>query len=99
VENLADYRRTLTRLLTLIAPAVDTVIPGHGPALSATDARRIAREDLRYLDGIARCAERNDTAAALKLSLPRAADVAGMRDHHAENCRNAGLATAPASGA
>jgi glyoxylase-like metal-dependent hydrolase (beta-lactamase superfamily II) len=98
VDNLADYRRTLKRLLALISPAVDTVIPGHGPALSAADACRIAREDLGYLDGIARCAERNDSAAALNLSLPRAADVAGMRDHHAENCRKAGLVTAPASG-
>jgi len=98
VDNLADYRRTLKRLLALIAPAIDTVIPGHGPVLSAADARRIAREDLRYLDGIARCAERNDTAAALNLSLPRAAEVAGMRDHHTENCRKAGLVTAPASG-
>ena len=98
VDNLADYRRTLTRLLTLIAPDIDTVIPGHGPVLSAAEARRIAREDLRYLDGIARCAERNDTAAALHLSLPRAADVAGMRDHHMENCRKAGLANTGASG-
>jgi hydroxyacylglutathione hydrolase len=94
VDNLADYRRTLSRLLSLIAPAVDTVIPGHGPTLSASDARRIAREDLGYLDGIARCAERNDTAAALNLFLPRAADVAGMRDHHTENCRKAGIVTA-----
>jgi glyoxylase-like metal-dependent hydrolase (beta-lactamase superfamily II) len=98
VDNLADYRRTLKRLLSLISPAVDTLIPGHGPALSAADARRIAREDLRYLDGIARCAERSDIAAALNLSLPRAADVAGMRDHHAENCRNAGLVNARVSG-
>jgi glyoxylase-like metal-dependent hydrolase (beta-lactamase superfamily II) len=98
VDNLSDYRRTLKRLLSLISPALDTVIPGHGSALSAADACRIAREDLRYLDGIARCAERNDTAAALNLSLPRAADVAGMRDHHAENCRKAGLASTGASG-
>jgi glyoxylase-like metal-dependent hydrolase (beta-lactamase superfamily II) len=91
VDNLADYRLSLKRLLILISSAIDTVIPGHGPALSAADARRIAREDLRYLDRIARCAERNDTAAAQNLSLPRAADVAGMRDHHTENCRNAGL--------
>jgi len=97
VDDLADYRRTLKRLLSLISPAVETVIPGHGPALSAADAHRIAREDLRYLDGIARCAERNDTAAALNLSLPRAADVAGMREHHTENCRKAGLASTGAS--
>jgi hydroxyacylglutathione hydrolase len=97
VDNLADYRRTLKRLLTLIPSAIDTVIPGHGPALSAADACRIAREDLGYLDRIARLAERGDTAA-LNVSLPRAADVAGMRDHHAENCLKAGLAAAPASG-
>jgi glyoxylase-like metal-dependent hydrolase (beta-lactamase superfamily II) len=98
VDDLADYRRTLKRLLTLISPEIDTVIPGHGPALSAADARRIAREDLHYLDRIAHCVERNETAAALKLSLPRATEVAGMRDHHTENCRKAGLVTAGASG-
>jgi glyoxylase-like metal-dependent hydrolase (beta-lactamase superfamily II) len=98
VDNLADYRRTLKRLLTLISPAIDTVIPGHGPVLSAADARRIAREDLGYLDRIAGCAARNDSPAALNLALPRAAGVAGMQHHHTENCLKAGLAAAGASG-
>ncbi|MBI5580416.1 MAG: MBL fold metallo-hydrolase [Deltaproteobacteria bacterium] len=98
VDDLADYRRTLKRLLTLISPEIDTVTPGHGPVLSAADACRIASEDLRYLDRIARCAEREDSAAALNLDLPRAAEVAGMRDHHTDNCRKAGLVTAETLG-
>lgn len=91
VDDLADYRRTLQRLMTLIAAGVDRVIPGHGPMLSAEEARRIGREDLRYLDAVARCAERDDPAAAKALALPRAAGVVGMRRHHLENCRKAGL--------
>jgi len=65
VDNLAEYRRTLQRLLTLITADIGRVIPGHGPRLFAEDARRIAREDLRYLDSITRCAEHNDAVAAL----------------------------------
>ncbi|HWR92529.1 MAG TPA: MBL fold metallo-hydrolase [Desulfobacterales bacterium] len=91
VDDHAAYRRTLQRLMTLIASGVDHVIPGHGPVLSAEDARRIGREDLRYLDAIARCAERNDAAAADAIALPRAANVVGMRGHHLDNCRKAGL--------
>ena len=94
VDNLADYRRTLQRLLTLITADIERVIPGHGPRLSAEDACRIAREDLRYLDNITRCAECNDAVAALRIALPRAQDVVGMREHHAENCRKAGIAIA-----
>lgn len=96
VDNLADYRRTLQRLVMLIDSGIEKVVPGHGPQLSADDARRIARDDLRYLDQIARCAERNDPAAAAAVSFPRATSVFGMRDHHLENCRKAGLA-APVS--
>ena len=91
VDNLADYRRTLQRLLTLIT--------GHrkgDPGARAATVRRgcpaIAREDLRYLEDITRCAERNDAVAALRIALPRAEDVVGMREHHAENCRKAGIA-------
>lgn len=91
VDNLADYRRTLQRLITLIDSGVDNVIPGHGPQLSADEARSIAREDLRYLDAIARCAESNDPSAVTAMPLPRAEGVYGMRDHHLENCRKAGL--------
>jgi glyoxylase-like metal-dependent hydrolase (beta-lactamase superfamily II) len=91
VDNLAHYRRTLQRLIDLIGSGVDYVIPGHGPVLPHEEARRIAREDLRYLDAVARCADRHDTDAANRIPLPRAADVVGMRSHHLENCRKAGL--------
>jgi hydroxyacylglutathione hydrolase len=91
VDNLADYRRTLQRLTTLIGSGIDYVIPGHGPVLFAAEARRIGREDLRYLDAIARCAESNDPSAADAIALPRAANVVGMRGHHLDNCRKAGL--------
>jgi glyoxylase-like metal-dependent hydrolase (beta-lactamase superfamily II) len=93
VDDHAAYRRTLQRLMTLIASGIEHVIPGHGPVLSAEDARRIGREDLRYLDAIARCAERNDPSAAEAIALPRAANVVGMRGHHLDNCRKAGLVT------
>ena len=96
VDHLPDYRRTLQRLMTIITSGVDHVIPGHGPMLSADEARRIGREDLRYLNEIARCAEANDAAAAKTISLPRAAGVYGMANHHLENCRKAGLAVDPA---
>jgi len=91
VDNLMEYRCTLQRLLTLITGDLEVVIPGHGPRLSAEDARRIAREDLRYLDEITRCAEHNDAVTALRIALPRAEDVVGMRDHHRENCGKAGI--------
>jgi len=92
VDNVAGYRRTLQRLVTLIDSGIENVVPGHGPQLSADDARRIAREDLRYLDQIAHCSEHNDPGAALSIPLPRAGDVFGMREHHLENCRKIGLA-------
>ena len=93
VASLADYRRTLKRLITLIDSGIDHVIPGHGPQLSADEARRIAREDLRNLDAIARCVERQDATAAKAIPLPRAAEVFGMPNHHLDNCRKAGLAS------
>ena len=92
VNNLGDYRRTLQRLMTLIGAGIEHVIPGHGPILSAEEARRIAREDLRYLDAIARCAANNDARAAQQIALPRAVGVYGMASHHLDNCRKAGLA-------
>jgi glyoxylase-like metal-dependent hydrolase (beta-lactamase superfamily II) len=95
VDHLADYRRSLQRLLGLISGGVDTVIPGHGPPLPAEDARRIGREDLRYLDAVARCVEGANPAAALSVTLPRAGEVAGMQDHHAENCRKAAVCVSP----
>lgn len=98
VDHLTDYRRTLKRLITLIDAGIDNVIPGHGPPLSADEARRIARDDLRYLDAIARCAERQDAAAAKAIPLPRAGNVSGMVKHHFDNCRKAGLAIEPGLG-
>lgn len=95
VDDLAVYRRTLQRLMGIIATGVEHVIPGHGPVLSAEEARRIGREDLRYLDALLRCAEANDAVAAKTISLPRAAGVYGMANHHLDNCRKAGLAIDP----
>ena len=96
IDNLMEYRCTLQRLLTLISSDVERVIPGHGPPLSAGDALSIAREDLRYLNDIARCAESNDAVAALRIALPRAENVVGMREHHEENCRKTGIAVVSA---
>jgi len=50
--------------------------------LSSEEARSIAREDLRYLDAISSCAERNDAAIAKTIPLPRSEKVSGMVDHH-----------------
>lgn len=91
VDDLAAYRRTLQRLMTIIAAGIEHVIPGHGPVLPAAEARRIGREDLRYLDAVLRSVELNDAAAAKAVPLPRAEEVVGMRSHHLENCRKAGL--------
>lgn len=82
IDDLAAYRATLVRLLTLLSD-VRTVVPGHGPEMSVSDTARVGREDLAYLDGLA---EAGDLDAALAVPMPRAADVVGMRDHHRENC-------------
>ena len=66
--------------------------------LSAEQARGIAIEDLRYLTALARCAALGAADEALALRLPRAADAPGMRDHHTENCRKAGLDVPSPSG-
>jgi hydroxyacylglutathione hydrolase len=90
VEDLHAYRATLRRFEALLAE-IEAVIPGHGPRLSRAEARAIAAADLVYLDAIALAVERGDAAAGLAVPLPRAADVPGMREHHADNCRKAGL--------
>lgn len=95
VDDHSNYRLSLRRLLALMAGDIETVIPGHGPPLSAENARRIAHEDLHYLDEIARCVQRKDPVAAKTTAIPRAEKVFGMRDHHLENCRKAGLAVVP----
>ena len=76
VEDVVAYRETLRRLLALL-PELDGVIPGHGPRLTPREAAAIARADLSYLDALAN--------GELDVSLPRAADVPGMREHHDEN--------------
>jgi glyoxylase-like metal-dependent hydrolase (beta-lactamase superfamily II) len=90
VEDAPAYRATLARLLALL-PAVTEVIPGHGRRLTASEAAAIARADLDYLD---RLLAARDVPAALAVPLPRAGDVAGMTDHHRDNC-TAALTRAP----
>jgi hydroxyacylglutathione hydrolase len=90
VADLAAYRATLRRLLGLL-DGTERVIPGHGPPLSAAEARAIAAADLRYLDALAACAESGDLRGAQALPLPRAAEVPGMPEHHLDNLRAAGL--------
>ncbi len=85
VDDPPAYRRTLSRLIELLAHDVREVIPGHGPRLAAADARTIAVADLAYLDQL--------LAGAPSIRLPRAADVVGMLDHHRDNCAKAGIAT------
>jgi glyoxylase-like metal-dependent hydrolase (beta-lactamase superfamily II) len=80
VDDVAQYQQTLRALLGLLGGEVQHVIPGHGRRLTAAEAATIAREDLEYLERLVAAA---DPAA---VPLPRAEDVAGMRDHHAENC-------------
>jgi glyoxylase-like metal-dependent hydrolase (beta-lactamase superfamily II) len=79
VDDLEAYRGTLQRLIALLAE-LGEVIPGHGPRLSAAEALAIARADLAYLD---------ELQAGRDPELPRAADVVGMREHHAENLAKA----------
>jgi len=84
VEDHAAYRATLARLVALMASGIERVIPGHGRALGRDEARAIAEADLAYLEALAGS---RDRAAAEAVSLPRAADVPGMREHHLDNCR------------
>lgn len=78
VDELAPYRRTLVRLLDVIATEVHEVIPGHGPRLTRDEAAAIARADLAYIDQL---------IAGDDAPLPRAAEVVGMIDHHRENLK------------
>lgn len=91
IEDAPAYRATLARLIDELA-ALRDVIPGHGPRLAREEALAIARADLAYLDRLLDAAAQRDDAAALAVELPRAADVVGMRDHHAENCAKLGIA-------
>ena len=82
VDDLDAYRQTLLRLQAL---DLEQVIPGHGPILSRAEAMAIAAADLRYLDALARAADEGEREHLRAVTLPRAADVPGMRDHHEEN--------------
>ena len=86
VDDAVAYRATLVRLLEELADLAE-VIPGHGPRLTAAEARAIAVADAAYLD---RLLDARDPAAAAAIPLPRAADVPGMREHHATNCARVG---------
>ena len=91
VDDAHAYRATLVRLLALLSDLAE-VIPGHGPRMSAADARSIAEADLAYIDRLLDVSARRDLAAAAAMPLPRAESVAGMRDHHRENLRKLGVA-------
>ena len=91
VDDARAYRATLLRLIDLLRDLKE-VIPGHGPRMPASDALTIARTDLDYVDRLLDIGARRDYAAGASMPLPRASNVAGMRDHHRENCRKLGLA-------
>ncbi len=90
VDDARAYRVTLDRLLELLA-VVHEVVPGHGPRLTAAEAIAIAHADRAYLDCLLDAAARGDRDGALAITLPRAADVVGMADHHRTNCVKLGL--------
>jgi hydroxyacylglutathione hydrolase len=51
--SVAEMRRSYERLLQAIdAHDLTWVVPGHGPALSRREARRIGEEDVAYLEGL-----------------------------------------------
>ena len=79
--SLDAYRATLARLAPLVEQA-ETVVPGHGAPLDATRAAAILREDLAYLEALAR-----DGADA---PLPLARRNATQRKLHAENVARLG---------
>jgi glyoxylase-like metal-dependent hydrolase (beta-lactamase superfamily II) len=92
-SSTSDYRTTLAHLIELLRNGPPTVVvPGHGPALSAEEALRIAEADLAYLvalrDAVASAGgdHARARAAALAVPLPRPApdELAGMHAGNAE---------------
>ena len=92
IDDPPAYRRTLVRLIDLLAHDVREVIPGHGPRHTAADALAIARADLAYVDRLVAVGQTRDIEGARQIVLPRAEDVVGMRDHHRDNCAKVGIA-------
>jgi glyoxylase-like metal-dependent hydrolase (beta-lactamase superfamily II) len=90
VEDLEAYQNTLQRFLDNL-PNITEIIPGHGPRLSPSHAREIALADLAYLETLSELAQTQDWQAALKMRLPRAANVPGMFDSHIQNCIACGI--------
>jgi glyoxylase-like metal-dependent hydrolase (beta-lactamase superfamily II) len=92
----AAYRQTLAGLIELLREdPPETVIPGHGPPLSAEEALGIAEADLGYLRSLHRAVvatladggTRDEAqAAGLAVALPRASapDLAEMRGFNVE---------------
>jgi glyoxylase-like metal-dependent hydrolase (beta-lactamase superfamily II) len=74
--SIDAYRATLERLRPLVERA-ETVVPGHGAPLDRARALAILREDLAYLEALAR-----EGAGA---ALPLARRSAEQRRIHAEN--------------
>jgi glyoxylase-like metal-dependent hydrolase (beta-lactamase superfamily II) len=92
----AAYRQTLAGLIELLRhDPPETVIPGHGPPLSAQEAIGVAEADLGYLrslhravaDTLSRGGTRDEVqAAGLAVALPRgsAPDLEEMRGFNVE---------------
>jgi hydroxyacylglutathione hydrolase len=79
-SSTAEYRATLAGLIELLRnDPPGHVVPGHGPALTAADALRIAEADLAYLralrDAVASAGRDRERAraAASTVALPRPA--------------------------
>ena len=101
------YRLTLAGLIELLhEDPPETVIPGHGPPLTAEEALGVAEADLGYLrslhvavvDALAGDGTRDEAqAAGLAVALPRASspDLDEMRSFNVERELEAILPTAP----
>jgi len=90
-SSVSEYRATLAALIDLLeTDPPEHVVPGHGPALTTTEALAIARADLGYLRAVrdavanARDDRTRARAAALAVATPRPApdDLAEL---HARN--------------
>jgi glyoxylase-like metal-dependent hydrolase (beta-lactamase superfamily II) len=78
--SLSAYRATLERLAPLVEEA-EAVVPGHGEPLDATRAAAILREDLAYLDALAR--------EGIDAPLPVARRTGEQRRVHRQNAERA----------